>query len=96
MTDPSRNLESHFIPAVTAFQRYEQRGEYVHTNMSKTDAWIRGVLAVLFIVIAAVLNEMAIASLLAAVVALVCAGTALTHSCPVYSLFGIDTHRTSK
>ncbi len=96
MTNPSRSLESHFMPAVTTSQRYEQRGEYVQTNMSKTDARIRGVLAVLFIVIVAVLNEVAIASLLAAMVALVCAGTALTHSCPVYSLFGVDTHRTSR
>ncbi len=59
----------------------------MQTNVSKTDAWIRGVLAVLFMVITAVLNEVVIASLLAAMVALVCAGTALTHSCPAYSLF---------
>jgi hypothetical protein len=53
-------------------------------------------MAVVFLVAAALLNHILVLSLVAALLAILCGGTALTHTCPLYTLFGIDTrvHRS--
>lgn len=60
-------------------------------NVSTTDAWIRGVIAVACLVIAALFNHTLIVSLIAVLFAILCGGTALTHSCPLYTLLGLST-----
>ena len=62
-------------------------------NVGRCDAWIRWVLALVFVVVAVVFNGWIALSLVAALIALVCAATALTHNCPIYALFGFDTAR---
>lgn len=65
-------------------------------NVGRVDAWIRGVLAVGFLLIAVIFNEMPLLSLGAAVVALVLIGTALTRSCPLYRALDIVTARDTR
>lgn len=60
-------------------------------NVGPVDARIRGALAVITLVVAALLNHMPVLSLTLAVVALVLMGTALTKYCPIYRVLGIDT-----
>ncbi len=60
-------------------------------NVGPVDARIRGALAVIALVVAALLNHMPVLSLTLAVVALVLMGTALTKYCPIYRVLGIDT-----
>jgi hypothetical protein len=61
------------------------------TNMSTTDALIRGLLAVLLFAAAIAFNAHVVISFLVALAALVVAGSALTGRCPVYAILGIDT-----
>ncbi len=60
-------------------------------NVGTVDAWIRGGLAVVFVLVAAVFNRDPGISLAAALVAFVCLGTALTRYCPIYRLFNLST-----
>lgn len=60
-------------------------------NVGRKDALIRAMMAVVFLVTAALLNHILLLSLGAALLAIVCGGTALTHVCPLYTLFGIST-----
>ena len=62
-------------------------------NVGALDARIRWVLALLCFAVAIVYNASPVIALLSALVALVLAGTALTHSCPVWRLFHIDPSR---
>jgi hypothetical protein len=63
----------------------------MQANVGRIDAWIRGALSVVFLILAAVFSAQPVVSLVAALVALVFAATALTHSCPLYSLLKFDT-----
>ena len=66
----------------------------MNANVGALDARIRWVLALLCFAVAIWFNASPVIALLAALVALVLAGTALTHSCPLWRLFHIDTaHR---
>jgi hypothetical protein len=60
-------------------------------NIGRMDAWIRGACAVVLLIVATVFNEQVVISLVAAVFALLFAATALTHSCPLYTLLHLDT-----
>ncbi len=62
-------------------------------NVGRADAWIRGGLAVLLFGMAAILNHLSLVSLAAALAALILVGTALTRSCPLYRVLGIDSQR---
>ena len=63
----------------------------MHANVGTADAWIRGFAAVASLGIAAVFNETFLVSLVAVLLAILFGGTALTHTCPLYTLFGIST-----
>ena len=63
----------------------------MRTNVGRIDSWIRGALSVVFLVLAAVFSPQPAVSLAAALLAILFAATALTHSCPLYNLFGLDT-----
>lgn len=63
----------------------------MRTNVGRIDAWIRGALSVVFLVLAAVFSAQPVVSLVAALFALLFAATALTHSCPLYTMLGFDT-----
>lgn len=65
------------------------------TNVGSTDAFIRWVLAAVFVAVAVAFNASPIIALVAALLALVMAGTALTRVCPLYSLFGFDSSQRS-
>lgn len=60
-------------------------------NVGRIDAWIRGALSVVFLILAAVFSAQPVVSLVAALFALLFAATALTHSCPLYNIFDLDT-----
>ncbi|MGD8727406.1 MAG: DUF2892 domain-containing protein [Gemmatimonadales bacterium] len=62
----------------------------MRANVGRIDGWIRGGLSLVFLVMAAVFST-PVLSLAAALFAVVFAATALTHSCPLYSLLGFDT-----
>jgi len=62
-------------------------------NVGATDARVRWVLALVCFAVAILFNESPVIALAGALVALVLAGTALTHVCPVWRLFRIDTSR---
>lgn len=66
-------------------------GVCMKANVGSSDARIRLGLAVVFFALAVVFNPLPFVALGAALVALVMAGTALTRSCPLYSVLGIDT-----
>jgi hypothetical protein len=53
-------------------------------------------MAVVFLVAAALLNHVVFLSLAAVLLAILCGGTGLTHTCPLYTILGIDTrvHRS--
>jgi len=63
----------------------------MQTNVGRVDAWIRGALAIAFLVIAVLLNKDLVLSLAAVLGAIVFGGTALTHACPLYAILGIST-----
>ena len=63
----------------------------MRTNVGRIDAWIRGALSVVFLVLATIFSAQPVVSLLAALIALLFAATALTHSCPLYNILGLDT-----
>ena len=65
----------------------------METNVGPIDAWIRGVLALVALVLAAVFNEWPPVSLGAAVLALLLMGSALTKYCPMYRLLHISTSK---
>ena len=67
-----------------------RKRSYMRANVGRIDAWIRGALSLVFLVLAAVFSAPVI-SLVAALFALLFAATALTHSCPLYGVFGLDT-----
>jgi hypothetical protein len=69
----------------------EGETDLMRTNVGRMDSWIRGALSVVFLVLAAVFSAQPVASLVAALMALLFAATALTHSCPLYNLLGLDT-----
>jgi hypothetical protein len=60
-------------------------------NVGRKDALIRAAMAVVFLVMAALLNHIMLVSLVTVLLAILCGGTALTHTCPLYSLFGVST-----
>ncbi len=63
----------------------------MHANVGTADAWIRGLAAVASLVIAAAFNDTFFISLVAVLLAILFGGTALTHTCPLYTLFGFST-----
>jgi len=63
----------------------------MQTNVGRVDAWIRGGLAIVFLVIAALLNGDMVLSLTAVLFAILFGGTALTHTCPLYTIFHLST-----
>ncbi|GBD31809.1 MAG: hypothetical protein KatS3mg081_1559 [Gemmatimonadales bacterium] len=60
-------------------------------NVGSADALVRWILAAAFFVAAIVWNHIPLVALLAALIALVMAGTALTRVCPIYRLLGVST-----
>lgn len=60
-------------------------------NVGRIDAWIRGALSIVFLVLAAVFSAQPLVSLVAALLALLLAATALTRSCPLYTILGMST-----
>lgn len=70
---------------------YGQKESTMRLNVGRTDAWIRGMLAIACLVMAAVFNRTLLVSLIAVLFAILCGGTALTHSCPMYTLLGLST-----
>jgi len=73
------------------FSYRARRGNVMRVNVGRIDAWIRGTLSVVFLVLAAVFSALPVLSLVAALFALLFGATALTHSCPLYSVLGLDT-----
>jgi hypothetical protein len=65
----------------------------MNANVGALDARIRWVLALLCFAVAIVFNASPVVALVSALVALVLAGTALTHSCPMWRLLHVDTSR---
>jgi hypothetical protein len=63
----------------------------MRTNVGRTDTCIRGVLAIAFLILAAVFHDLVTLSLVTLLLALLCAGTALTRNCPLYALLRITT-----
>jgi Inner membrane protein YgaP-like, transmembrane domain len=66
----------------------------MYTNVGATDARVRWALAIVLFAIAIVFNASPVITLVAAMAALVMAGTALTRSCPLYRLLHIHAHPT--
>ena len=60
-------------------------------NVGKLDGCVRGCLAVAFLIVAVVLIEQVVFSLVAALAALVFAATAIMRHCPLYELFRLST-----
>jgi hypothetical protein len=71
--------------------QHGQQGDMMPINVGTADAWIRGMLAIACLVIAALFNGTLVLSLIAVLLAILCGGTALTHSCPFYRLLGLST-----
>jgi hypothetical protein len=66
----------------------------MNANVGVVDARVRWVLAVACFAVAIGWNAFPLIALLGALLALLLAGTALTHACPLYRLFHINTaHR---
>ncbi|MBI2071423.1 MAG: DUF2892 domain-containing protein [Gemmatimonadetes bacterium] len=65
----------------------------MNANVGVTDARIRWALALVCFAVAIGFNASPLIALLGALVALVLAGTALTHVCPIWRFFHIDTSR---
>jgi hypothetical protein len=63
----------------------------MNANVGVNDARVRWILAVACFAVAIVWNASPVLALLGALLALLLAGTALTHACPVYRLFHIST-----
>ncbi len=61
----------------------------MHTNVGAKDARVRWSLAAVFFAVAIAFNASPVITLVAALAALLMAGTALTRSCPVYRVLGI-------
>lgn len=61
------------------------------TNVGSTDAIVRWIFAAVFFAAAVVFNAIPVVTLMAAVLGLVMAGTALTRSCPLYTILGLNT-----
>jgi hypothetical protein len=70
---------------------HELKGGRMTLNVGTADAWVRGVLAVACLVVAGLFNGTLVVSLIAVLFAILCGGTALTHSCPFYRLLGLST-----
>jgi hypothetical protein len=60
-------------------------------NVSRLDAWIRGGFAIVLLAVAAIFNHRPVISLVAALVALVLMGTALTGNCLLYRVLGVSS-----
>lgn len=65
----------------------------MNPNVGALDARIRWALALVCFTVAIAFNASPVIALLGALVALVLAGTALTHVCPIWRIFHIDTTR---
>ena len=65
----------------------------METNVSKTDAAVRWIIAIVLFSIAFVFNAYGVWSFLAVVGALLMAGTALTRRCMFYSLIAFAMRR---
>jgi Inner membrane protein YgaP-like, transmembrane domain len=65
----------------------------MHANVGARDARVRWALAAVFFAVAIAFNASPAITLMAALAALLMAGTALTRSCPLYRLLGIHAHR---
>jgi hypothetical protein len=61
----------------------------MYTNVGARDARVRWALAAVFFAVAIAFNASPAITLVAALAALLMAGTALTRSCPLYRLLGI-------
>lgn len=76
------------------FWQLKPRALVMKSNVGNTDAVIRGIIAIAGFALAVIFNSSPIPSLVFAFIGLVMAGTALTRSCPLYTLLGFDTgHR---
>jgi hypothetical protein len=65
-------------------------------NVGAADAAVRWILAALFFVAAVVWNHLPLVALLAALLALIMAGSALTRVCPIYRLLGLSTSKLNE
>lgn len=66
----------------------------MNTNVGVLDARVRWILAIGCFAVAIIWNASPVLALLGALLALLLAGTALTHACPFYRLLHISTaHR---
>ena len=63
----------------------------MRANVERTDACVRRALAVVFLILAAVFHDLTVPSLVALLLALFSAGTALTRNCPLYGLLHVTT-----
>lgn len=63
----------------------------MHTNVGAKEAKVRWALAAVFFAVAIASNAFPAITLVAALAALLMAGTALTRSCPLYRLLGIHS-----
>ncbi len=63
----------------------------MNANVGAVDARIRWVLAIACFAVAIIWNASPVLALLGALLALLLAGTALTHACPLYRLLHIST-----
>ncbi len=67
----------------------------MNANVGALDARVRWVLAIACFAVAIIWNASPVLALLGALFALLLAGTALTHACPLYRLLHISTaHRS--
>lgn len=66
----------------------------MNANVGVIDARIRWILAIASFAVAIIWNASPVLALLGALLALLLAGTALTHTCPLYRLLHLSTaHR---
>jgi len=66
----------------------------MNANVGVVDATVRWILAIGCFAVAIIWNASPVLALLGALLALLLAGTALTHACPLYRLLHISTaHR---
>ena len=63
----------------------------MHHNVGRVDGCVRGCLALAFLIVAVVLIEQVVFSLVAALAALVLGATAIMRHCPLYEFFRHST-----
>jgi hypothetical protein len=60
-------------------------------NVGRRDSQFRILFGVAFLILAVVLNSIHAAAFISAIIGVALLGSGLTHRCPAYSLFGINT-----